>query len=130
MSVGRAYRLAKTIDEQCSQLATIQPSMARITAKEQAEVSPIALHLGAQLYLAEKRVVPFNRLYRVGASPRTAVASKSRTCRRPERGCEAKRALGFQNRLALSIIVPMNMDNRHITHNKAITIKMSTSHIF
>lgn len=78
MTVDQAYRLAKTIDEQRSQLALVQPSMARITAKEQAEVSPIALHLGAQLYLAEKGVAPFNRLYRVGNTPRAALGSKPR----------------------------------------------------
>jgi uncharacterized protein len=83
MSVDQAYRLAKMIDEQRPQLATIQPSMARITAKEQAEVSPIALHLGAQLYLAERGVAPFNRLYRVGTSPRTTLASKPRTLSTP-----------------------------------------------
>jgi hypothetical protein len=70
LSVDRAYRLAKAIDEQRMNLALLQPSMGRITAKEQAEVSPIALHLGAQIYLAEKGIAPFNRLYRIGALPR------------------------------------------------------------
>ncbi|MGL4231846.1 MAG: TAXI family TRAP transporter solute-binding subunit [Casimicrobium sp.] len=74
MSVDQAYRLAKTIDAQRTQLAMIQPSMNRVTPKEHAEISPIALHLGAQLFLAEKGIAPFNRLYRVGASQQAAAA--------------------------------------------------------
>jgi uncharacterized protein len=83
MSVDQAYRLAKAVDTQRTQLAATQPSMNRITAKEHAEISPIALHLGAQLYLAEKGIAPFNRLYRVGASPQTAAVARPRSAGAP-----------------------------------------------
>jgi uncharacterized protein len=83
MSVYQAYRLAKTIDEQRAQLSSLQPSRSRVSEKEHAEISPIALHLGAQLYLAEKGVAPFNRLYRVSAPTRPKNEAKARIALSP-----------------------------------------------
>jgi uncharacterized protein len=68
MSVDVAYRLAQSVDEQRTRLSALQPSIGRVTARDHSEISPIALHLGAQLFLAEKGIAPFNRLYRVNTS--------------------------------------------------------------
>lgn len=68
VSVDTAYRLAKAVHEARERMGDSLPSAARVSAKQQGEVSPIALHLGAQLFLAELGVAPFNRLYRIKQS--------------------------------------------------------------
>ncbi len=65
LSVDGAYRLAKAVHEARERMGDSLPSAARVTAKQQGDISPIALHLGAQLFLAELGVAPFNRLYRI-----------------------------------------------------------------
>ncbi len=76
MSVDEAYRIAKAVDTHRASLASVLPNVGKITVKQQAEITPIALHLGAQLYLAEKGIAPFNRIYRFADTQATSEKSR------------------------------------------------------
>lgn len=65
VSVDVAYRLAKAVNEGRRALGGALPSALDVSPQRHADAIPIALHLGAQLYLGEIGVAPFNRLFRV-----------------------------------------------------------------